>query len=290
LDGAEASGLAHFDSPHRVLPSIATQQARIAALPSRDDLARRLPLALKDLPISAGKLAPFLDEIDAARQRAPLQLKDLQGSSLGLAAESMLVERPGQWSALMPLRAVAGQSINAALVRAAIAQSGVGSVWLVDLKDESGKLYAGYLSEAALLSAGGAAAIILLLLVVLRSPSRVLRIVLPLLATLLVVNAGLTLIGERLTLLHLVGMLLIVAVGSNYALFFARPAGESIAARTLASLLLANLTTVAGFGLLAFSSVPILKALGITVGPGALLALIFSALLAARHEKPAPAG
>ena len=49
----------------------------------------------------------------------------------------------------------------------------------------------------------------------------------------------------------------------------------------LASLLLANFTTLIGFGLLGFSSVPVLNAIGTTVGPGAVLALVFSALLAA---------
>ena len=61
--------------------------------------------------------------------------------------------------------------------------------------------------------------------------------------------------GRRgLGILHLVGLLLTVAVGSNYALFFdhlraRRPVDED----TLASLLLANLTTVVSFGLLAIS-------------------------------------
>jgi len=36
----------------------------------------------------------------------------------------------------------------------------------------------------------------------------------------LVVAAALALFQVRLTILHLVGMLLIVAIGSNYALFF----------------------------------------------------------------------
>jgi predicted exporter len=51
---------------------------------------------------------------------------------------------------------------------------------------------------------------------------------------------------------------------------------------TLASLVIANAATVVGFGVLASSSVPILAALGSTVAPGALLALVFSALLAER--------
>jgi predicted exporter len=89
--------------------------------------------------------------------------------------------------------------------------------------------------------------------------------------------------GVELTILHLVGMLLIIAVGSNYALFFDRQAqlheagGEAL---TLASLVIANTSTVIGFGLLSFSQVPVLVALGNTVAPGAFLALLFAAVLA----------
>jgi predicted exporter len=41
----------------------------------------------------------------------------------------------------------------------------------------------------------------------------------------------------------------------------------------------AAVTTVIGFGLLAFSSVPVLNAIGSTVGLGAAMALVFSAIL-----------
>ncbi len=87
--------------------------------------------------------------------------------------------------------------------------------------------------------------------------------------------------GVQLTILHLVGMLLIVAVGSNYALFFDRQANSEEAgdaALTLASLVIANASTVIGFGLLSFSQVPVLVALGTTVAPGTFLALLFAAI------------
>jgi predicted exporter len=99
---------------------------------------------------------------------------------------------------------------------------------------------------------------------------------LPLLAAVAIVIAGLHLAGERLHLLHLVGMLLIVAVGSNYALFFGRQ-GESADPATLTSMLVACLTTTVGFGALALSKVPVLHAIGVTVGPGAILALLLAA-------------
>jgi predicted exporter len=81
-----------------------------------------------------------------------------------------------------------------------------------------------------------------------------------------------------------VGLLLVVAVGSNYSLFFDRqaPSGWD-RERTIVSLFFANATTLIGFGLLAFSGVPVLHDIGLTVGMGAFLALVFSAILA-RHD------
>jgi hypothetical protein len=93
-----------------------------------------------------------------------------------------------------------------------------------------------------------------------------------------------------LGILHLVGLLLIVAVGSNYALFFdqLRTTGRADE-DTLASLMLANLTTVVSFGLIAISDIPALSSIGRVVAPGALLALLLSAAFA-RHVAPPDAG
>jgi predicted exporter len=97
------------------------------------------------------------------------------------------------------------------------------------------------------------------------------------------VLAGLTLAGAALGVLHLIGLLLVAAIGSNYALFFDHLRRRGSADRdTLASLLLANLTTVVSFGLLATAKVPALAAVGSTVAPGALLSL----LLAAAFSRP----
>jgi predicted exporter len=130
-------------------------------------------------------------------------------------------------------------------------------------------------------------AIIVLLSIALRSPSRVARVMAPLLLAVLTVAAGLVSSGVQLTILHLVGMLLIVAVGSNYALFFDRQASVHEAGSeplTLASLVIANASTVIGFGLLSFSNIPVLVALGATVAPGAFFALLFAAILARAAE------
>lgn len=295
--------LAGFENPARYLPSDATQQARLASLPPADALAARMRNAVEGQPIRVKPdlFAPFIADVEAARAQPLLRRADLKGTSMALAVDALLTERAGQWSAMLPLRAPAAApatannatnrpSLDAAPIRSAVAQANVPGALFVDMKAEADRLYVDYVREDLRLSLAGFAAIALLLLVALRSPQRTLRALAPLVAAVLVVTAGFAVARVPLTILHLVGMLLIVAVGSNYALFFNQRT-HAIAPQTLVSLLVANLATVAGFGLLAFSRVPMLETFGLTVGPGAMLALVFAAILAPRahHEQHAAA-
>lgn len=281
--------LAGFESPSRYLPSMATQQARQASLPPPDVLEARLAQAVQGLPVRAQRFAPFLADVAAARSQSMLQAADLEQTSMGMAVAALLIERNGHWSALLPLTAPKDGGINAERIQAALHGADLTDVLFVDLKAESDRLYSGYLHEAIVLSLGGVLAIIVLLLLVFRSFVRTVRVIMPLLAAIITVTAGLVLFGQQLIILHLVGLLLVAAVGSNYALFFDRaerslPAAPAILPSTLTSMLFANLTTVAGFGLLAFSTVPILQAMGVTVAPGVVLALLYSAIFARQSD------
>ena len=291
--------LAGYESPALYLPSVAAQRARLASLPSAEVLTARMREAVANQAISVKPevFAPFIADVQAARQQPLLQRADLRGTSMALAVDALLTERAGRWSAMLSLRAPdsmqnAGHaaapsepSLDAATIAAAVARAQVADALFVDMKAEADRLYIDYVREDIHLSLAGLGAIVVLLLIALRSPQAVVRTLAPLIAAVLVVSAGLALAGEPLTILHLIGMLLIVAVGSNYALFFNKPNRGStgrpgIAPQTLVSLLIANLATVAGFGLLVLARVPLLKAFGLTVGPGAILALLFSAILA----------
>ncbi|MDD4929313.1 MAG: MMPL family transporter [Gallionella sp.] len=275
----ELGELSGFESPGRYLPSQASQKARQGSLPAPAALKTNLEQSVQGLPVRAQLFAPFLVDVEAARHRTPLTAADLEHTSMDMALDALLIEQKNHWSALLPLTAPEGAEINADRLRAALNASGMPDVLFVDMKYEADSLYSAYLHEAILLSLGGLAAIVGLLLWVFRSPRRVVRIIAPLAAAILTVTAGLALFGQQLMILHLVGLLLVVAIGSNYALFFER-AESMISPRTLASMLFANLTTVAGFGVLAFSNVSILQAMGVTVAPGVILALIYSAIFA----------
>lgn len=290
LDELVADGnIAGYESPSRYLPSQALQRLRQMSLPEEATLQSRVASAARAAGIRPAALAPFLEDVKLARNAPLLTRADLQGTSLATALDALLVPLGTHWSALIPLRSLPSgaqaQRIEAASIATGLRGVAVPgtAVSVLDLKTGSDGLYHQYLTGAIRLSCLGLAAISLLLLITLRSVVRTARVLLPLGLAALVVAALFALQGRSMTILHLIGLLLIFAVGSNYALFFDRRAARNSGdgdERVLPSLLLANLTTVIGFGVLATSAVPVLSALGTTVAPGALLALLFSAMLA----------
>ena len=279
-DAAARGVLEGYESPATWLPSRNAQRARQAALPAAPALRANLDRALRGLPYRPGVFEPFLADVAAARSQAPVERSSLDGTRLALKVDALLVQRERGWTAMLPLR---GVSDAAGAARSLAVPAGAQAVFL-DLKQESDMLYRSYRGEALTHSLLGAGAIVVLLLAALRSPRRVFDVLAPLAAAVIVVTCALVLAGHKLSIFHLVGLLLVVAIGSNYSLFFDRQAAPGAdPSRTFVSLLLAAVTTVIGFGLLASSSVPVLNAIGLTVGMGAVLALVFSAILHPRE-------
>jgi len=87
-------------------------------------------------------------------------------------------------------------------------------------------------------------------------------------------------LGIRLTVFHLVALMLVAGVGTNYALFLHRagfePDGDAVALRSIGVVVA---TTLCAFGVLASSHVPVLRAIGETVALGVIACLVFSVLL-----------
>ena len=268
-----------FDMP--LLPSRKVQLVRQAALPDVATAQANLTKALRGLPFRSSTFAPFAQEIATAKRQPLLDRDAFQGSNLGLKLDSFLMQRDGGWTLMLPLRGVKDGSA----IEQGIRNSYAAPIVLLDMKTESEQMFHDYRREATKNAMLGALAIAILLFVSLRSPRRVVEVLLPLVAAVVSVAACLILTGHTLSIFHLIGLLLVVAVGSNYALFFdQRCTSAQDRERTVTSLLFANMSTVLGFGLLSVSQSPVLSAIGSTVALGAVLSLIFSAILIVRHD------
>ena len=273
-----AGALSGYETPDRILPSEATQQARKDALPVRSTLERNLNGALHGLPFRPETFAPFLDDIGAAREAGPLTRESLAGTALSLKLDSQLIERNGRWIAVIPLRGVADPQ---PIAEAMTGLDGKAiSVKLLDLKAESDGLLHRYRHEALLLASLGSLVIAALLLLHFRSARQSLVVLAPLGVAVVLTVALLVGLHHQLSIFNLFGLLLVVAVGSNYCLFFQRGGMEGAeGARTVTSLLLANICTVIGFGALSMSRIPVLYGIGSTVALGTALSLIAAAIL-----------
>jgi predicted exporter len=271
-----AGAIAGFDYPGRWLPDEATQKTRQASLPDPASLAANLAQAAAGTAFRPDSFAPFLVDVAAASRQPLLQRSDLDGTSLALRLDSLLLQGSQGWTALLPLHGVAQPDALAATI-AGFRQPGL---LLLDLKTESDRLLDAYLHEALTLSVVGCLVIVVLLSVSLRAPRQIAAVCLPLGAAVICTAAALLAGNGVLSIFNLFGLLLVVAVGSNYCLFFERQEmGDPARERMVASLLLANLCTVIGFGILSFSRFPVLHGIGSTVAIGAVLCLVFGAIV-----------
>jgi predicted exporter len=286
-----AGTITGFDFPARWLPSEVTQRERQSALPDGVNLAAALAQAVTGTPFRGDVFAPFLADVAQAAVKPLLRREDLEGTGIALRVDSLVMPGTGGWFALLPLHGVTDPIAFAGQV----AGFNEPHLLFLDLRTESDRLLDAYLREAQTLSLVGGLVIVALLSFSLRKFRPIAGVLSPLGAAVVCTAALLLATSGVLSIFNLFGLLLVVAVGSNYCLFFARlnessSAGELALAsreRTIASVMLANLCTVIGFGILSFSHFSVLHGIGITVAIGAFLCLLFGAILNAPATRAA---
>ncbi len=255
LEALIAQGIiADAELVNRYLPSARTQRQRQAALPDTKVLRANLGQATHNLPFRPGTFEPFVTDLEAARTLPPLTPQMLEGTPLFGRVTSLLRQTEKGWLLLIPLSGVQRDHIDA------------GEARFFDLREETQSFVAGFRGEALNRLGWGLLALIALLLTTLRSPQRVLRVLLPVALALIIDVALLLALGYRLSIFHLIALLLVAGISMDYSLFVNRPYSNlEEFCRTRHALRICLFSTAAVFGLLALSELPVLKAIGMTV-------------------------
>jgi predicted exporter len=240
-----------------------------------------LSQALLNLPFRPDVFGPFVNDVEIARTLPPLTPAAFEASPLGARLQSMLVERDGHWLGLATL---SGVHDPAALAMPSTQTDG--EVRLLDLKGASESLVVAYRTRImrALFVA------ILLLAVTVSVAFRDLRrawhVLAPMSLATLLVLAVMRISGVEISLFHLVALTLAAGLGLHYALFFERVVSdEAEARRTLHATLVCVLSALLVFGLLALSSIPVLRAIGLTVSLGVAFHFTLSILMARERRE-----
>ncbi len=271
----EQGAISGFDHAARYLPSARTQRARQAALPDEPTLRANLSAAQQGTGFRAGVFEPFVSEVQQARTLAPLTPEDLGDSALGANLEMLLSRSSDGVRALVSLSTVR----DPGALRTLAASNK--DVLLLDLKAASETLVARQRTQILWSLAVAGLLLIGVVAFALRDLKRVYRVLAPMAVTTVVVIALLQLSGTSLSLFHLIALMLAAGLGLDYALFFEHAADDPLEQRrTLHAVIVCSLSTLMVFALLATSTIPVLRAIGLTVSLGVVSNFVLALLLA----------
>ena len=273
-------------SLHDLLWSQDLQRRNLAVLRASPDLEARLDAGFREAGFRPGSFAAFSRALDAPPE--PLTLAGLRESKLEPLASTLVLELEGGSTAVITyLRDVRDPDA----IRAALAD--LPDVHLFDQHVFLNEIATEFRTRTLLQIVIGSVCVGLILIARYRDWRRAFAAFLPSLLTAVIVLSAFALSGTQTNLLHAVSLLIVMGMGVDYGIFVVDSVDEpDEMGATLVSCLLCCLTTLLGFGALAVSSHPALRAIGITTGVGIALSLVLAplTLLALRADatKAAP--
>jgi predicted exporter len=269
-----------FDLAARYLPSAAVQRRRQAALPDAAALQHSLDQALVGTAFRPGLFAPFVSDLERARTLPPLSVDTIAGTPLALTVDALLQHRDGGWTGLVTLTDVRQPEKLAALAAAS-----AGNFQLLDLKQASEDLIT-YQRQRILESVFAAAGLLILVVAATcRSFRRMVRVVTPMALSTLMTLALLHGAGIALNLFHLIALVLAAGLGLDYGLFLERASADVRAhRRALHAVTICATAACVVFAVLASSTLPVLRSIGITVVLGVASNFVLSQLLIRRKD------
>ena len=283
-----AGTLNGFQSISALLPTTERQHARLNAL-KQPPLLEQFNQAVEESVFTRDAFQPFFDDVQAL-QTQPLahalitpELLASSGEQLAQLTQSLLYNNGIDWVALVYLRGLTEDADARAALEQQIGQ--LRNAELIDLKAASMSLVADYRARVLRILGIALLAIAALLLLTTRAPSRVLWLLGTLLAAVMASVAVNYHILGGLSLFDLIALALVAGLGLDYGLFFSKAERSSADQHnTAAAIGLCAASSFLVFGILALSSIPLLRGLGLTVATGVAVAYLLTRYGRANRE------
>lgn len=287
LESARAAGTLEASvSLHAFLWSAELQRRNRAAISASPDVGPRTLAALARHGFKPEAFTQFQRAAEALRappETPPLTLDELRAGPLAPLVRPFVVNVGHEVGILTFVRGVKRPAeLTAALADLPGARFFDQTIFL----DET---YARFRVQTLQAMGVGIILILIVLLVRYRDLRNALAGLLP---AVMAASATLALLGAtgvQTNLLHVLALLLVLSMGTDYGVFLVESAPSGTWGTTLMSLVTSSATTLLAFGLLGLSSTPALRAIGLTTGVGIVFSLILAplALVLTRPTKPA---
>ncbi len=258
------------------IPSQKKQLFYQQQLPDISNLRGDLQSALTKLPFKKEFFNPFVNDITKSKTLNPIDVKQILDTPLGQHLQQDLFFKNNEWVSITRLSDVKSES---ALIKWLSLNPDIQTYYL-NLRQATSSLMSDY-QQTALYRLLFGSFIIGLILLSVRSKLRAAIILLPIILAVLISVSIQIVLGTQLTLFHILALLLIVGIGLDYSLFFDRSwTSTQDYQHRLHGIFVSASSTLITFGILGFSDIPVLSALGQTVTFGVLgcfvLTLVFN--------------
>lgn len=271
LSDAMGDGLLEgWQSATQLLPSGATQERRRNAIPERIQLTDMLKAAVADTLFRPDAFAPFVEIAATAKTSSPLTPDDFIDTPLNAWLESHLIQVGGQWVALVSLVAPQVEALEQRIATWDV------NADLVDLQESSASLMRDYRNELIKMLLIAASLIMAILWYAYRRMTQPFWILLTVGAALAVTIAIVAIAHGGLTVIHLVALLLVFGLGMDYSLFLSRSESPQERRATDRGVIACAASTTLAFAVLAGSSIPALKFIGLTVASGSATSFLIA--------------
>ena len=262
--------LGGWQSVSQILPGQEDQRRRREAIPSPEVLRTNLDYALAGTPFRTDAFEPFAANAQAAKYLPPLVPDQFAGTPLRSWLDAHLLRVDENWVSLVSL-----VQPDAKRLYDQVQSWGI-QAELVDLQASSTGLMRDYRAGARNTILVAAIIIIFLLWFVRGQFRQTLWIGLTVSAALATTVAVVTAVHGSMTVIHLVALLLVLGLGLDYALFLSRSESASQRHATDKGVLACAASTTLAFGVLAASSIPVLKFIGLTVATGSAASFLIA--------------
>jgi len=279
-----------FCSIHPFMPSMALQRRNLDAVAAERGLERRMREALDRSGFEPEEFTGFFKATDRASVEgiAPVAMNDIDAAGLGRLITGFTFERDGRmWVLTLVRPARDGDVLAGRLIDDR-------NVVRFNSSTLASTIFSETQRETVVLLVAGVLINVVLLLLLLRGAVAAARALLPTLLALLMVLGGMSLLGVKLNVLHVMSLLLVLCMGVDYAVFLwagmesVKNEDGNDAETASMSIVLSALTTAMTYGFLALCETPVLAAIGSTVTAGivlvCLLTFIFPAFLWRRTD------
>ena len=277
LDGVAASrALAGYSHVAQLLPSRRTQLRRHSAV--RQFVAdggtspgTAFAMAADDLGYSPSAFRPFDERARAASAALEITTRDaIQDADLAAFVDTHLYVVGDVWKSLVFLRGIS----DIRMIESALSDL---PAELVDLKSASSSLVVDF--RYRLLQVLGISLFVIAVAVYLltRNIARTIWVLGTVVTALVVAASSTAYLRGGITPFDLMSLALVAGLGLDYGLFFSKqPRGRQDASNTARAVLICALSSLLVFGILSFSSIPVLSGIGGTVAIGVLTAYVLA--------------